>query len=274
MIANARMYSVTSSVAEAWRSLFSNVSRHAGVAVDWLEYPAPAPLEDLWRRADCAAVFMCGLPFSRQLFSAQLLAAPVPSPDEFAHRPMYWSEFVVRRDRHFDQLEDSFGGRLALTDVGSQSGFGAALELLQAHAGARGTPPYQTLIEPQITPRGAIAAVLESRADIAPVDSYAWALLQRHQPQLLAPLKSIARSRATPIPLIVAAPGQFRPSFQQALLTAHEQAENHALLETLLLERFALPAPGDYDELRLQFERSRAFWRERPLAATMHPAFV
>jgi ABC-type phosphate/phosphonate transport system substrate-binding protein len=274
MIANARMYSVTPGVAHAWRSLFSNLSRQSGVAFDWLDYPAPAPLEELWRRADYGAVFMCGLPFSRQLFGAQLLAAPVPSPNDFAHRPQYWSEFVVRSDRHFERLEDTFGGRLGLTDPGSQSGFGAALELMQEHAGARGTPLYQRVIEPQITPRGAIAAVLESRADIAPVDSYAWALLQRHQPELLAPLKSIARSRTTPIPLIVAAHGQLQPSFQQALLTAHEQEANHALLETLLLERFALPAPGDYDELRLQFERSRAFWRERPLATAMHPAFV
>ena len=274
MIANARMYSLTPGVADAWRSLFSNLSRQAGVAFDWLDYPAPAPLEDLWRRADCAAVFMCGLPFSRRLFSVDSLAAPVPSADEFLHRPQYWSEFVVRRDRHFDRLEDTFGGRLALTDPGSQSGFGAALELLQEHAGASGTPPYQALIEPQITPRGAIAAVLEARADIAPVDSYAWALLKRHQPELLAPLESIARSRATPIPLIVSAHGQVQPRFQEALLAAHEQAENRASLETLLLERFTLPAPADYDRLRLQFERSRAFWRERPLAATMHPAFV
>lgn len=274
MIANARMYSLTPEVTQAWRSLFSNLSRQAGVAFDWLDYPAPAPLENLWRRADYGAVFMCGLPFSRRLFRTQLLAAPVPSPDDFQHRSQYWSEFVVRRDRHFDRLEDTFGGRLALTDPGSQSGFGAALEMFQKHASDTGTPPYQTLIEPQITPRGAIAAVLESRADIAPVDSYAWALLQRHQPELLAPLKSIARSRATPIPLIVAAQGQHQPSLQQALLTAHEHEDNHALLETLLLERFALPAPADYDELRLQFERSRAFWRERPLAATMHPAFV
>ncbi len=48
MIANARMYAVTPAVEAAWRALLEQVASDAGVALDYLPYPAPQPLEELW----------------------------------------------------------------------------------------------------------------------------------------------------------------------------------------------------------------------------------
>ncbi|MCC7273678.1 MAG: hypothetical protein IT561_13485, partial [Alphaproteobacteria bacterium] len=52
LLMNARMYAVTPSVEAAWRALLGRVAAEAGVALDYLPYPAPQPLEALWSRAD------------------------------------------------------------------------------------------------------------------------------------------------------------------------------------------------------------------------------
>ncbi len=60
MIANARMYAVTPEAEAAWAELIERVSAEVGTRFDYVPYPAPQPLEDLWRRGDLGCVFMCG----------------------------------------------------------------------------------------------------------------------------------------------------------------------------------------------------------------------
>ncbi len=70
--------------------------RAGAAAIDSIEHPPPLPIADLWARGDKAAVFMCGLPFSRAEPQPVAIAAPVPSPTEFGGEPRYWSDLVVR----------------------------------------------------------------------------------------------------------------------------------------------------------------------------------
>jgi len=84
MIANARMYSVSPEAAGLWRKLLAELIEHTGLDIALLEHTEPAPIDELWRRPDKAAVFMCGLPFSRSEPRPELIAAPVPSPPDFA----------------------------------------------------------------------------------------------------------------------------------------------------------------------------------------------
>src|SRR5258708_2420282 len=137
MIANARMYAVGAQAAELWRALLSAVSAQAGLNVEVIEHAPPACLDDLWHRTDMAAVFMCGLPYSRADPKPTLIAAPVPAPAEFAGLPKYWSELVVRSDSRFWNIQSTFGGRICLTAPNSQSGYAAALQYLIAFDAAR-----------------------------------------------------------------------------------------------------------------------------------------
>ncbi len=271
MIANARMYSVSPEAAGLWRRLLTAVIEHAGLDVQLLEHPEPKPIGDLWQRADQAAVFMCGLPFSRSLPQPELIAAPVPSPPEFRGLPQYWSEMVVRRDSRFRSVEDTFGGRLALTVPDSQSGCLAAMNYLMTIADR--FPLYREVITPQVTPLGAMSAVIDGAADVAPIDSYAYCLLQKYRRDLTSQLRSIARTPRTPIPPLVAS----RPGFEaltSTFLEAHRIAGIAPLLSDLLLERFVRPNPATYDALRLNFEAVTQYWRDHALAATVHAAFA
>jgi hypothetical protein len=265
------MYSVSPGVAGLWRRLLGAVIEHAGMDIQLLEHTEPAPIDELWQRSDKAAVFMCGLPFSRSDPRPELIAAPVPSPREFGGLPQYWSELVVRKDSAFQSIEDTLGGRIALTVPDSQSGCLAALYYLMKVRDK--FPLYREVITPQITPLGALSAVIEGAADVAPIDSYAYCLLQKYRWDLTSKIRIVGRTDPTPIPPLVAS----RPGFealQTAFLEAHRIGTIAPLMAGLLLERFVRPDPASYDALRLNFETATRYWREHSLAATVHPAFA
>ncbi|HZE43060.1 MAG TPA: PhnD/SsuA/transferrin family substrate-binding protein [Steroidobacteraceae bacterium] len=285
MIANARMYAMDVQATELWRALLRAVTAQAGLNVEVIEHAPPAAIDDLWRRTDMAAVFMCGLPYSRSDPKPTLIAAPVPAMADFAGRPEYWSELVVRSDSRFYDLESTFGGKLCLTAPNSQSGYAAALQYLMAFdtartakAGAR-SPLYREITAPAVTPLGAVTAVVDGIADVAPIDAYAYRLLQKYRRDLTSKLRTVARTARTPIPPLVAsialeASVEGAQGLRAAFTAAHRDPALKVLLAGLELSHFVTPDPRDYDELRISFESATAYWREHPLAEIVHPAFV
>lgn len=268
------MYSVTAEASELWRLLLSGVAARAGVPLALIEHAAPRPIDELWRRADMGAVFMCGLPYSRAEPRPVLIAAPVPAPAEFAGRPEYFSEFVVRADGALHSLEDTFGLRLALTVPDSQSGCVAALTtLMSATRSPSAAPLYREVIAPTVTPFGALSAVLNQEADVAPIDAYALRLLQRYRPEITVQLRVVARTAPTPIPILVASTPDVEP-LRDAFLAADRDTELKPLLAGLLLQGFTHPDPAAYGVLRQRSLTTTAYWREHPLATVIHPAFV
>jgi len=287
-IANARMYSVSTEAGAVWRNLLSAIIAQAGVPTTVIDHPAPAPLEELWLRNDQAAVFMCGLPYSRAEPQPVLIAAPIPSPAEFDGMPRYWSDFVVRKDSAFHRVEDTFGKRIAFTVPGSQSGCVAALTyLITAHRESAAdaealtavrAPLFTEVIAPTITPMGALAAVVSGAADIAPIDSYALRLLRKYRPELASAVRVVGQTVPTPIPPLVAsataASEKELAALQSAFLGAHQRATLKPLMQELLLQRFAHPHPASYDVLRASFDSATTYWRSHRLAARTHPAFA
>jgi ABC transporter, phosphonate, periplasmic substrate-binding protein len=271
MIANARMYSVSPEAARSWRALLRAIIERAGLEIEWMDHAEPAPIDELWRRSDKGAVFMCGLPFSRSDPRPELIAAPVPSPCGFRGLPQYWSELVVRKDSTYQAIEDTFGGRIALTAPDSQSGCLAALYDLMTRA--ESFPPYREVVTPTVTPLGALMAVIDGDAEVAPIDSYAYCLLKKFRPALVAQLRVVGRTARTPIPVLVASNGG-NEKLQAAFLEAHEISSTQAIMADLLLERFVRPDPGDYDALRLNAETATQYWRDHALASKVHPAFL
>ena len=280
MIANARMYAVGAQTGELWRALLSAVTAQGGLNVEVIEHAPPAAIDDLWRRTDMAAVFMCGLPYSRADPKPTLIAAPVPAAAEFAGLPKYWSELVVRSDSPFYDLESTLGGTICLTAPNSQSGYAAALQYLMAFdaartakAGGACSPLYREIAAPAVTPLGAVTAVVSGAADVAPIDAYAYRLLQKYRGDLTSKLRTVALTARTPIPPLVAS-NEGATALRAAFTAAHRDPALKVLLAGLELSHFVTPDPRDYDALRIRFESATAYWREHPLAEIVHPAFV
>jgi ABC-type phosphate/phosphonate transport system substrate-binding protein len=267
------MYSIVPAVGEDWRQLLEGISEGVGVPLKYIEHRAPAPLAELWGRRDLGAVFMGSLPFARSMPYPAIVAAPVPSPASFQGQPQQWSDLVVRADSSFKALEDTFGHRLAMTSMGSQSGCLAMLYHLMAAPRSSGRALYQRVIEPRLTPLGAMTAVIDGLAEVAPIDSFAFSLAERYVPELASQLRVVARTTPTPIPPLVSS-GPVHPVLESAFLQAHDNRAMAPLMAKLNISRFVRPDTDGYDVLKRRYDAAITFWQEHPFATSVHPAFA
>jgi len=249
LVVNARMYAATPAVKAAWQALFERVAAASGIALSYLDHAAPAPLDVLWARNDLGAALMCGFPFASATEQPWLLAAPVPSPARYAGRPRYCTDFIVRADKPYSTLQDTFGGRIGWTVTHSQSGYNAVRHHL---AELDPTPQYAQWVGPLVTPRRVIDAVIEGTIDVGPLDSYFHDLLRRHDPQMASRIRAVASTAMAPIPPLVASrhvDADTVSQLRQALLSCHSAHDMTATLKTLLLSRFEAVDPCDYQVL-------------------------
>jgi ABC-type phosphate/phosphonate transport system substrate-binding protein len=248
LIANARMYSVAPGASAAWKRLFGWLQEHTGLALRIIDHAFPAPLNDLWRRQDLGCTFMCGWPYLRLGLGHRVIAAPIPSASWAGGRPVYCSHFIVRRDAPFRTLEDTFGHRFAYTIEDSHSGYNAPRHhLLRFRKGTRSL--YGEVVGPLTTPRRVLEAIAEGRADVGPQDSFAFALLERHEPALTDQVRVIASTEPVPIPALMAsyaAPQAVVDQLAVALESVGERPELAALREELCISGFARIDPESY----------------------------
>jgi ABC-type phosphate/phosphonate transport system substrate-binding protein len=256
-IANARMYAVTPAVEVAWRELLGHIARESGVALHYLRYPAPQPLEVLWAREDLGAVLMCGYPVALQLAPVTALAAPIPRAPWAEGRALYRTDLIVRADSTYERLEDTFGGRAGWTVSHSQSGFNALRHELLAHRSAARPSLYAKMLGELVTARRVLDAVHEGSIDVGPLDAYWHLLIARHAPELTAGVRVLASTPLTAMPAFVAAaraPAQLVARLRDAFLEAQRHPWFGPLADVLLLEGFAPVSNASYAGL-LEWDR-------------------
>jgi len=260
-VANARMYSVNPEAAAAFKTLFGWLSRQSGVQLDVIDHSFPAPLSELWSRADIACVFMCGFPFLDAAPRPKPVAAPLPRGTPGVGRPIYATRLVVRRDSPYQRLEDTFGGRLGYTAEDSHSGFNALRHHLLPYRLQRGANLYRESVGPLYTPRRVVDAVIAGTIDIGPLDSYALDLMLRHEPELERRIRVVSTTDAAPIPFLVAAPqcpDEIVAVLRAALMGFGEATECAALRDSLCLHGFAPVSVADYDVMANWDQEARA----------------
>ncbi len=264
---NARMYAVTPGVEEAWRALLGRISREAGVALTYLPYPAPQPLEALWSRPDLGAVFMCGYPIALQLAAVVPLAAPIPSAPWAEGRAVYRTDLIVREDAPYRSLEDTFGGRAGWTVAHSQSGFNAFRHELLGYRSPERPKLYAEMLANLVTARNVLDGVRVGRIDVGPLDAYWHLLIAQHAPQLTQGTRILASTPLTPMPAFVAAAGMPQELIERlrAAFSAAAQRPWFAPLGSQLLLRGFAPVDAASFAPLLQWDReARAAGYELP----------
>lgn len=252
LLFNARMYSVSASAKADWKTLMAWVVQRAGLDWQALDHDAPAPLSALWARDDLGMAMMCGLPFALSRPRPRLIAAPVPVPQRYGGRPVYFTDFVVRADAGYRNLEDTFDGVLGYTIPESMSGGVAPYHHLAPLREARGRRLFDGVVGDLLNGRGVIEAVASGRVDVGTLDSYYLDLLGRHDPAFAAQVRVVASTRAEPIPPLVATAAlseRQRGALRDALLATGSAPEIAPLMQRLLLAGFAIVDARDYDHL-------------------------
>ena len=248
-IMNARMYAVTPAVEAVWRSLVERITAEAGLAFDYVPYPAPQPLETLWARPDLGCVFMCGYPVALQLARVVPIAAPIPRTAWAAGRPVYRSDLIVREDAPYRTLEDTFGGRAGWTVEHSHSGFNAFRHHLLQYRTVLRPALYGEMVPNLVTARAILDSVREGRIDVGPLDAYWHLLVAKHDPTLTAGIRILDSTEVATIPAFVTA-GSTPASTISALRHAFVNVSRHPwfreFANTLLIEGFAAVDTADY----------------------------
>ena len=256
-IANARMYSVTPQAEAAWTALLAHIAAQAQVPLTYVPYPAPAPLEQLWARGDLGCVLMCGYPIALKMADVVPIAAPVPALDWAGGRPVYRSDFIVRRDSPFQKLEDTFGGSFGWTIAHSHSGFNAPRHHFLAYRTRQRPKLYARVVPNLVTARAILDAVLAGEIDTGPLDSYWHALIARHRPELVQGIRIIAATALAPLPAFVASASLGAAAIaklREAFAEAEQQAWFAPLATDLLLQGFAPVEQADF-AITLELDR-------------------
>ena len=258
MIASARMYAWSPSLASAWQRLLDWVSKTSDADLAVIDQSGPTVLDELWARDDMGCVFMCGYPWALRRDRPALLASPVPSPPRYEGRAVYVTDFIVRVDSPYKTLSDTFGGTIAYSTEHSHSGYNAPRYHLLSYLSPQRGKFYDRVLGPFIRQRPCLDAVVKGDADVAAIDGYALDLLRRHDPAATAPVRVIETTAPAPSPPLVASPGieaAARERITEALVGAHHAAEARRLLDDLLLARFERVTPADFEVF---LERERA----------------
>ena len=251
LISNARMYAVTPQTEAAWRELLGHVADAADVDLAYTPYPAPQPLEPLWRRPDLGCVFMCGYPIALGLADVVPIAAPIPAAPWAGGKPLYRSDLIVRADSPFTQIEDTFGGTVGWTVEHSHSGFNALRHHLLPFRPQGSGRVYRRAVGSLVTARRILDGVVDGTIDIGPLDGYWHLLIRRTLPDLLAKIRVLASTDLAPIPAFVASAGT-PPGMVEALRRSFAAAAGAPwfgpLAETLCLQGFAPVDRASFDE--------------------------
>jgi ABC-type phosphate/phosphonate transport system substrate-binding protein len=253
MIVNARMYSATPRLKAAWRRVLAWSLERARLDWNLTDYDAPAPLDALWARQDLGAVMMCGLPYSRRVPGATLVAAPVPSPERYGGKPVYFTDIAVRADSPHHRLEDTFGGVVGYTLENSMSGWAALRRYLLPYRETRGPRLYKSAVGGLVNGRRVIEALAAGEIDVGPLDSYYHDLLRQDEPATAQKVRVIATTPAAPIPPLVATAPLKAEEFARVRAALLEAGAAPALASEralLLLDRFAIPDEADYEVFR------------------------
>jgi ABC-type phosphate/phosphonate transport system substrate-binding protein len=249
-LVNARMYAVTDAARAAWQRIFARLAERTGIALAPIEHKPPALLSELWRRGDLGCVFMCGWPIARAEPKPRLLAVPVPRPDRYRDRPIYFTDIVVARDSPARTIEDTFGGTVGWTLEDSNSGFNTLRHYLLGFRTPERPRLYSRSIGPLLNPLGALRAVAEGRVDVVPVDSFCHDLFKASGHPVISLTRTIATTPPSPMPALVASPeipGPVADALRNALLQAHHDPILDPELESALVRHFVEPDVGSYD---------------------------
>jgi ABC-type phosphate/phosphonate transport system substrate-binding protein len=170
-----------------------------------------------WTHPELLLAQTCGYPLVTLLQGkVRYLATPCYTA-AYCSGPRYCSLIVVRADDPAEHLPDLRGRRAAYNRSYSQSGYNAFRHAV-APLSRDGRFFGETL---ETGGHGAsLLAVTEGRADVATIDAVTMALLARHRPAVLQPLKVIGRTASAPnLPFITrgAASDQEVERLRQAL---------------------------------------------------------
>lgn len=231
-----------------YRNFLDYIGECLGTHVDFVDREDYAEINDLLRRGDIDAAFVCSGPYvdGHKEFGLELLAAP-----QAYGGTVYYSYIIVAGNSDIKDIEGLRGKRFAFTDPLSNTGKLVPTFML-AKMGETPETFFRAVTFTK-THDKAIMAVARGIVDGAAVDSLIWEYLNRTNPEFTAKTKIIRKSDPYGIPPVVVASGmdpELKKRLKQVFLDTQNDDRGRALLKKMMIDKFVMIDDHAYDSIR------------------------
>jgi len=243
---------------DTYSPLLDYLAKRLDRPVELLQRPTYAEINELLRTGQADVGFICGGAFVEGEREGYMELLVVP---EIGGTTTYRALIIVPADSPYRNFEDLRGQRFAFTDPLSNSG----RLYVQYRLALVGETPESFFKETIYTYShdNSIRAVAQGIVDGATVDSLVFDALVRSEPELGKRLRVVERSKPFGIPPVVVHPDldpALKAAVRQALLEMHRDPQGRQALIVLNVDRFVLPDPAAYEDIRQMAAQMRG-WR-------------
>ncbi|MXS19237.1 phosphate/phosphite/phosphonate ABC transporter substrate-binding protein [Pseudomonas oryzihabitans] len=198
-VAALTMYVEPAEVRDAYRQLAEAVALRLGATLE----SAPEELPALWSHPELLLAQTCGYPWATRLRGQVRLVAAPRYRFEGCNEAEHCAFILVPDALDVASLADLRGKRVALNGLDSNSGMNL-LRLAVAPLAERGRFFGEVIVSESHA--NSLALLQQGHADVAAVDAVTYGYLQRAQPERVAGLRLLQRTRPSPaLPFITAA---------------------------------------------------------------------
>lgn len=198
-VAALTMYVEPAEVRDAYRQLAEAVALRLGATLE----SAPEELPALWSHPELLLAQTCGYPWATRLRGQVRLVAAPRYRFEGCNEAEHCAFILVPDTLDVASLADLRGKRVALNGLDSNSGMNL-LRLAVAPLAERGRFFGEVIVSESHA--NSLALLQQGHADVAAVDAVTYGYLQRAQPERVAGLRLLQRTRPSPaLPFITAA---------------------------------------------------------------------
>lgn len=231
-----------------YRHFLDYIGEKLGLHVDFVDREDYAEINDLLRKGNIDAAFVCSGPYvdGHKDFGLELLVAP-----QVFGKTDYYSYIIVAKESPINDFEGLRGKKFAFTDPLSNTGTLVPTFML-AKMGETPDTFFQSYIYTK-THDKAIKAVAMGIVDGAAVDSLIWEYLDRTNPKFTAKTRIIKKSSPYAIPPVVIRHGlnpMLKESLRRIFLKANEEEKGRELLKKMMIDKFIVIDDRAYDSVR------------------------
>ncbi len=251
MIAALPMYDLPEArdATDAWWSVLGRSLRNAGLAETPEDLTRTSNVTDSWTMPGLLFTQICGYPFPHD-WSDKLRLIATPRYDaEGCATTSYRSAFIVAETSKASSLEDLRGLRIAFNARHSQSGFNAPRASI-APLARNGS--FFGEAKQSGGHRQSMAMVRAGEADVCAVDCVTWAMHQRHAPEVIDGLRTLAWTDSAPnLPYVTAIQrdDETVQRLRDGLAAAFAAPDGRAAREAPFLEGIEVLGPETYQAI-------------------------
>jgi len=249
---------ITAATNEWWRGL-SREFVLRGIADVPQEVTRGPNVRALWTDRNLLFSQTCGYPLINELRQhVQLVATPCYAAPG-CNASDYRSVVVVRADANAASIGDLKGRTCAVNRRDSHSGCNVLRRMIAPFAKGK---PFFARVKISGHHWESLQMVARGEADVAAIDCVTYALVSRHEPQIVAKTRALCYSPPAPgLPYVTSrsAPHELVEKLRNALEAAFHSPELADCRETLMLTGFRVLSLSDYDCIAAMEAEAMAF---------------